>query len=364
LRRILFLIARFEFGGAERQLGYLLRGLDKTKYDIHLGLLYDEGKTPFHEIDGITITNFHKRGSSDPGVYFRIAGYMRKNKIDIVQTFLGNHHAWIAALLAGRVKPCGGIRCTFDEEFGLKERVIRFYIPGALSRIKPIKLISNSTLGRDIYVRHGYPAKHVLVIPNGIEAERFATGDGKRIRKEFNLAKNLVIGCIGRMAEEKNHESLLRIFAKIAPDVPDARLLLVGDGPLKAHLIDLARELGIDKRLIMTGNRKDIPDLLHAMDIFAFPSRSEAWPNALGEAMAAGLPAISYRTGDVDRIIENGKDGIVTDQDIDLFVKELRKVIADTTLRKTLGSNAKKRVMEEFTVAKLVERYDALYTGL
>jgi L-malate glycosyltransferase len=365
MKKILFLIARYEFGGAERQLTYILSKLDRTKFKVYLGFLYDDHRndTPLHLMPNTTKVTFNKKGSFDLGVYFRIARFIRDNKIEIVQSLLGNHHAYIPALLTP-VIPVGGVRSTFDSEFSFWQKINRFWIAGWIAKKKRFLLVSNSRQGKDIYVSHGFPADSIHVIENGIDYQRFMKGNGKKIRAEFGIEGKFVIGNIGRLSEEKNQEGLLHIFHELDLKNKNLVLLIIGEGPLRDHLTQVAEDLNISKRVIFTGNRTDIPDLLNAMDLFFLPSRSEAWPNVLGEAMAAGRATISYRTGDVEYIIKNTINGIMTEQNKELFIRAAIALIKDQDKRMTLGRNAEKTIRVEFSVDRMVKRYEQLYEAL
>lgn len=132
------------------------------------------------------------------------------------------------------------------------------------------------------------------VIRNAIDAEAFAfdPAASAEVKKKLGLTDVLTVGHIGRFDPAKNHTFLLDIFKEIASSVPDSRLLLVGDGQLRAEAEAKARALGIYDKVIFSGVRSDIPELLAAMDVFVFPSLYEGLPVTLAEAQAAGLPCV------------------------------------------------------------------------
>ena len=134
----------------------------------------------------------------------------------------------------------------------------------------------------------------VHVIQNAIDTARFSPNESarQRIRKEFNLENRFIIGHIGRFAFQKNHELLVRIFAEVYRQNPNAALILIGTGELEADIRTLVKELCIEHAVFFTGIRRDIPDFLNAFDVFFLPSRYEGLPVVGIEAQAVGLPCL------------------------------------------------------------------------
>ncbi len=137
-------------------------------------------------------------------------------------------------------------------------------------------------------------SERFILLPNGIDLDRFTVGREKRAqyRRELGLEGRYVIGHVGRFYDVKNHSFLLDAFQKVHEREPDAVLLLVGVGPLQQAMAQKAVDLGVAEQVIMTGNRDDVPELLSAMDVFAFPSLWEGLPVTVVEAQAAGLPCV------------------------------------------------------------------------
>ncbi len=363
--KILYILPQAQQGGAETQMLNLLRNLDTTEFTLYLGMLYENKQLEkeFCSIEGLEIVDFAKNGLYDLFVYSKIASFIKKNNIDIVQTFLGNHHAYLPALLAGKIKCICGIRATGrPKSFSLI--LTKYLLPKFILNFMDILFVSNSEEGKKIYAEKGIPSDKIQVIPNGIDAKRFTKGKKNKVIKEFNLEKKFVLGIVARIVDSKNHEMLIKMIYELKKESPNIALLIVGDGPHKKTLVELSRELKLDKEIVFTGNRNDIPDLLSAMDIFVFPSLfPEGWPNAVGEAMAAGRPVIAYDTGDIKYIIKNGYNGIVTSRNSEIFKEELLKLIKDKAKREHLGKNAQKTVLENFTIKKMVSGYEEIYKG-
>lgn len=158
--------------------------------------------------------------------------------------------------------------------------------------------------GRWLFGERACRSDRYVFLPNGVDLSRFRPDAALRreYRARMGLERNYVVGHVGRLGPAKNHAFLLEVFAQLHSRRPEARLLLVGDGELRRDIEERIGALGLSDSVIMTGNRDDVPALMQAMDVFAFPSLWEGLPVTLVEAQAVGLPClISDRiTRDVD----------------------------------------------------------------
>lgn len=155
----------------------------------------------------------------------------------------------------------------------------------------------------------------VTIIPNAIDLDKFAFNPEKRkaLRKELSLEGKFVIGHVGRFAFVKNHGFLIDVFAEVAKENPEVRLLLIGDGPLKEQIQQKVKNLGLLEKVQFLGIRNDVADLYNAMDLFLLPSHYEGLPVVGVEAQANGLPMIVS-----DRVTKEMKvTDIVTCESID-----------------------------------------------
>jgi glycosyltransferase involved in cell wall biosynthesis len=364
--KILFILPQTQQGGAETQLLYLLKNMDRKKFDIYLGLLYENNdlKQEFESIKNIKIINLKKRGVLDILVFRRINKLVKKENIDIIHTFMGNHYAYIPELFCRNVTAVGGIRATTrPKDLSFVERFIRFNLSRMIAKRRKFIMISNSEAGKNVYLTAGFLEKSIDVIPNGIDFKKFSSGNKIKIQQEFRLKNKIVLGVVSRLIDVKNHTELIRNFYELDKKYDDLVLLIVGDGPLMDDLKKLAKSLELDN-VIFTGNRKDIADLLSAMDIFLFPSKFEGWPNVVGEAMAAGLPVLAYPVGDMKNIIKNNYNGIISEQNSAAFLKYADQLIENKEKRETLANNAKKTIKENFSVESMVRKYEQFYISI
>jgi glycosyltransferase involved in cell wall biosynthesis len=360
---ILYVLPNTKQGGSETQLLYLLRNINKQKFNVFLGLLYQNSqlKEEFNSIRGVQTVDFSKKSKHDISIYFKIAKFLKEKRIDIIQSFLGNHHAYIPGLLAGKGVVICGIRSTHVDN-SLLDTIKLFTALRLLTSSKRFILVSNSHAGKDIYLHKGFKSNSIYVIPNGIDYLKYSNGKKGKIIKEFNLRNKLVITNVARLDKRKNHESLIRMFKRVNDDYKSSVLIIVGDGPEMQNLKKLIVSLKLVDKVILPGNRKDIPNFLSASNIFVFPSLfPESWPNAVGEAMSAGLSVIAYPRGDTEYLIKNNVDGIITKEDINEFEIKVRDLIKNKAKRLELGKNAQIKAILNFKLSNMVNLYEELY---
>lgn len=182
-----------------------------------------------------------------------------------------------------------GSRTELNFENIVKEifkRFVRFYVTDKFA-VSEIAAIS-------AFGRHDVRNNKVKILPNAIQTEKYKFNEciRNKIRKELNAADKFIVGHIGRFQQQKNHKFLIKIFYELQKQIPDSLLLLVGDGELKNEIMQLVDSLGLEKKVIFTGVRSDVPYLLQAMDVLLFPSFFEGFPGVVLEAQAAGLPCV------------------------------------------------------------------------
>lgn len=210
--------------------------------------------------------------------------------------------------------------------------------------------------------------EQVHVVPNGVDLTLFHPGDRAKARRTVGIADGFLLTAVGRLNREKGFDVGLRALARIAPDYPDARLVVVGGGEERAGLETLAHRLGIADRTELVGpqSHERVADYLMASDIFLFPTRrDEAGPLVLLQAMACGLPVVASRIGGITEVVEapdGGRTGLlVRPGSIAELEAALRKLIEDPELRASLAEAARERVVREYSLDTMVARTVAVY---
>ena len=215
---------------------------------------------------------------------------------------------------------------------------------------------------RDILVRDYGLHERYSVIPTGTNLEPFLKADGKALRSEKGWQEELVLISVGRLAPEKNWDTLLHAFAKVYDEHPSLRLVLVGDGTARPNLEALASELGIMQRVTFTGVQpfEEIPRYLKAADAFAFASVTETQGLVTIEAMAAGLPVVAVDGPGTRDIVEHGKQGFLVENDADALAKGLSKLLSNPQRLKRLSNSALKKA-KTFDVDQLGKQLIGVY---
>lgn len=327
----------------------------------------DEHSKIFKANGGILI-NFDSRWGSNPLIIFKLFKLFRSKRPDVVQTFVlkPNLFGIIAAILA-KVPVVIATDLTLKDQAHTRLRRLRdkflykIYI-GLANRANHIICVSEA--GRKelkgLGVRVG-----VSVIPPPInidEINKYFKENGDRsVRQQ----KDIIIGIVSRLSEEKRHVDLLEAFAILAKKYPDIKLLIVGDGPLRGKLEAMTRRLKIDNRVSFVGFQKDVHKYLGVMDIFVLPSRTEGVPIAIAEAMACGLPVIASRVGGIPEIVDDQVNGILFDSgNVGELSSALAQIIEDPEKRKSFGTNAREKVYRSFHPDKFIESHCQLYRAL
>jgi glycosyltransferase involved in cell wall biosynthesis len=214
------------------------------------------------------------------------------------------------------------------------------------------------------------PGRKLAVVPNGIDTRAFAGDDlaagAASVRAELGIPAGApVVGTVGRLAEVKRQDVLIRGFAAALGRFPDARLLIVGDGPLRGELRQLAGSLGLADRAHFVGYRPHPERFLRAMDVFALTSRTEGMPLSILEAWAAGVPVVASRVGGIPGLVEHGRTGLLVDPgDPQALANALAGLLGDPSLAGRITDAARSRVSDEFGLDVMAATYEAHYRAM
>ncbi|MFH1701752.1 MAG: glycosyltransferase [Candidatus Zixiibacteriota bacterium] len=211
------------------------------------------------------------------------------------------------------------------------------------------------------------PSKKIININNCIDTDRFQP-IGKRadIRNELGYTEDeIVIANVARLAPVKNHGLLIDVFKQINRDYPQARLMIIGDGPLRDDLEQQTSLFGLSDKIKFLGDRDDVPRILPAADISTLSSLSEGISLTILEAMSCGLPVVATSVGGNPSIITNGENGyLINSGDRDNYVISLAKLIDSQELRTDMGLKARQNIIDNWSLKLMVSKYEELYEEL
>ena len=237
-------------------------------------------------------------------------------------------------------------------------------------------LLSHTTAARTIAVSQaaarlleeaGVPPERIEVIYNGVGPEHFEdeSEEIERTRAALNLGPGPTIGTVARLSREKGIDILLRAMQRVVPSFPGVTVLVTGDGPQAAELHQLADELGLYETVRFLGARTDIPVLNRLLDAFVLPSREEACPMALLEAMAAGRAAVATRVGGTPEVVTDPIEGwLVPPDDPEALAQGLLLLLENPTRRAEMGTAAQRKVARQFTLDRMVHETLSFYQRL
>ena len=367
--RVLQLITSLERGGAENHLLALLTHADRTAFEIETAVLAGEGELVpvFREAD-IPVHLLHASGRFDAGALTRLIRLLRSGNFDIVHShlFRADIYAGLAVARMGDRRPLLVSTRHNDDRFFLNPFVglVHYAVSAQQDLIIAISdHIARFTVARG--VRH--PAR-VRRVYHGIEPPlmRALERDGQRIRAELGVGPDaFVVGNVGRLAPQKGQRHLIAAMPVLLERVPRAHAVIAGGGDLEAYLRDLADEMGVGDRVHVLGPRRDVPALMHAIDVFAMPSIWEGFGLVLLEAMAAGRPIVASRVATIPEVVVDGQTGILVPAGDPLALADGLAALADQpALARQYGEAGRERLRRQFSLAKMVGDTELLYREL
>jgi glycosyltransferase involved in cell wall biosynthesis len=301
----------------------------------------------------------------------RLYRLIRTLRPDIVQTWL--YHAdflgGLAARMAGNRNVIWGVRTT-DVDGGCA-RATSFVrqLCASLSRWIPHTIVCVAEAARRSHSRLGYDPGRMVVVGNGFDLSALTSSQDQRsqLRAQCGFGEDdIVLGSLGRFNLDKDHANFVKAAGQLADRHDRLRFLMVGKG-LDSNNKELMRwidETGYADRFVLLGERADVPVCLAAMDIFCLSSRTEAFPNVVGEAMAMGLPCVATNVGDVAVLLAD--TGVVVPRaDPDALAQGVTSLVAlGPDYREQMGKRAKERIREAFTMTCVRKRFELIYENV
>lgn len=361
--RILFIIPTLDRSGAEKQLTLLATRLPRDEFEVEVCALTRGG--PYEaelRVAGIPVTVLNKRMKLDPAAAWKLSRLIGRGRFDIVHTWLfaANWHGRAMAWLRGVPILVASERCADEWKGSLELTLDRMLAP------RTDAIIGNSRAVLDFYAAHGVDPNKLVLIPNGIVAEPPPVVDRRLVLKQLDVeADAQVVGYVGRLWPQKRVRDLIWAIEVIRNIKSKITLLVIGDGPERLDLVDYAEKVTIQDRIRFLGHREDVPRLLAAMDVFVLPSEFEGMPNAVMEAMNAGLPVVATNIPGNDELVVDGETGfLVPVGDTKALASRVNRLLDDSVLRSSLGQAGQRRVRDQFSVERMLEGHVKLYRDL
>lgn len=357
---ILFTESSRNFGGQERRLLVEAGLLIERGHRVEIACPRESAIFGRALAAGLTVHHVPMRGSIYPPAVAALFGLAVRLKPDVIYSHSG-HDSWLGGI-AGMLTGTPLVRC----------RELLTPVRSKTAYVLPRRVLACSGAVKAQLVMAGVPEGKVFVHYPPVNTARFSRSDERAktaVRQELNAGGHFpVILHTGEFRPEKRQEDLVRALELLLPEFPSSLLVLAGSGRKLEAVRKMALESGVEKCVRFLGEREDIPALLSAADIYAFPSDIEPFGMAPVEAMAAGVPVVASGTGGLIEIMEDGKYGIIVPpRDPGAIAAAIARLARDEGLRKSLSAAGRKRA-EFFDSGKSVERlsdhfYDVIKGG-
>lgn len=371
--KVTHVIIGLGIGGAELMLQRLVEGLNGNDGMEHSVIsLTDLGPVGQQmQNAGISVMALNmKNAVSLPRIFYKLRYELKIQKPDIIQTWM-YHSDFLGGLAAkslGIDNIIWGIRTT-DVTLGRSKLTVKLRkLSAILSYSIPKIIICAADAGRIVHEQVGYDSSKMKVIPNGFDLDRLTVKPEQR--KEFRAEhgftdEEVIIGSIGRFNPIKNQKLFVETAALLTPQYPNIRFLLIGRDNTwdNTELVSWIKQHSLGDKFVLLGERSDVPVCLAAMDIFCLHSKTEGFPNVLGEAMAMGLPCVATDVGDAKVLLANtGKTVSLTALSLCDGITEILNL--DKSSMTKLGLQARKRLYDNYSLSKIIEQYNNVYKSL
>lgn len=356
---ILLMIRELGGGGTERQITEVAKALDRTRFAPHVGCFRPNG-IRWNELRAaeVPVVEFPVRSFSSAstlGVIRQFGSYLREHGIQLVHTFdvPANLFGVFSARLYRTPVVISSQRAFRSLTPGVTHNLLR-----VTDRLVDAIVVNSELLRQQLMAEDKVPERRLALCRNGLDLNVLRP-EGASMRERIGNPA-LVIGCVCMLRPEKGLSTLLDAFASLRIR---AKLLLVGDGPVRGELEEQARRLGID--CFFAGSQSQVAPWLRAIDIFVLPSHSEALSNSLMEAMAVGCVPVASKVGGNPELVDDGVNGFLFEPgNVDELATKLRVLMESKDLRRTFVSASQERMRTHYATPIAVRCFESLYDRL
>jgi sugar transferase (PEP-CTERM/EpsH1 system associated) len=363
-KKIIYIVYSLGIGGAEIMIRDLVKGLDRENYEPYVCTFSNGGilEKDFKEM-GVQVLVVEKGEGNDFRLPAKLAWALKKMHIDIVHTH--NTSVW---LYGGIAKCLARIPFLVHTEHSNipKNKKKLILAKRGLSKLTDQVITVCNDVARFMCEVEKIDNTKIKVIYNGIRMDYFgASKDKYNKRKELGISdEDVVMGIVARLVPAKDHKLLLQAI-KLLKDELRFRLLIVGDGELYENLRGLSRSLEIDDKVVFMGARRDIRELLGAMDLFVLSSKSEGCSITLLEAMASELPVVATRVGGNSEIVRHNETGLLVPHgDPVELAQAIFYMFSNPERMRKFGKEGRERALKQFSAETMVKNYSEVYEAL
>jgi L-malate glycosyltransferase len=355
---VLLISNTLEVGGSERQFAMLVESLSRDRFEVHPaclrrigGLTSRLGPIPEFPLGGRLI------GFQAQRAQLAVIRHMRRRKIAVAHAF--DFYTNLMLVPAARIAgvPVIGSHRQLGDLLTRAQFKAQYWAFRLCERV-----VCNSRAAAASLLAEGLPEAKVEIIPNGLAEQAFAESIPAFPRKPGIVR----VGMVARMnSTAKNHPAFLKAAAQLLRQGHPVEFVLVGDGPLRPGLEQIARELGIAEKVFFAGERHDIPEVLASLDISVLISSSESLSNAILESMAAGVPVVATSVGGNPELVRDRETGLlVPPHDEKKLVGALLYLVRDPEARAEYARHSREFARSHFHIDRTARRFEELYLAL
>jgi len=362
--KVIQVIPSMNVGGREKVVLDILENLNRDRFDLELVCLGDEG-TMYDRFKAteVPIWFFRKKPGFKPGMFLDLYKFFKKHHYHIVHSH--NPGAFIYSAVASCL---AGTSVLINSEHGYGSEISwrKKNVESVLANRCYLTLAVSNDLRNLLAARPFCDAGKVQTLYNGIDVVKYTSSTMRYVvRSSLGISnRQILIGTVGRLAAVKDYKTLIRGFEIFHRSFPESRLVIVGEGGEKEALTQLSNELALNDKILFTGERNDIPDLLSGMDIFVLSSVSEGISITLLESMAAQLPVVATAVGGNVEVVEDGLTGLlVPAQNPDKIAEALVSLCESESMSHSFGESGKKRVEKYFSIQHMIEKLEIIYSA-
>jgi glycosyltransferase involved in cell wall biosynthesis len=360
--RVLWLVKGLGRGGAEQLLAGCVRHLSTDRYDVEVAyvLPWKDALVPDLEAAGIPVHCIGSGTGRDPRWVFRLRKLVAERRYDLIHT-----HMPVPAVAARVVlrKPAPTLVHTEHNLWSRYRKPTRWANSLTYPRNTAVIAVSQAVADEiDQNRLGGRERDRLTVIHHGIDRPEQPTGDRSDARARLGLPSDaFVVGSVGNLTPKKDQRTLVDAIGLLRREVPTARLVLIGAGPLETELRAHVKQRGLDDVVLLAGSRGDVRELLPGFDAFSLSSRQEGLPVSVMEAMVAGLPIAATAVGGLPEMIDDGTDGLLVPAgDAPALAGAIGRIAKEPGLAERLATGARRR-SSEFDAATAQRQIESVY---
>jgi glycosyltransferase involved in cell wall biosynthesis len=364
-------------GGLERVVIDLVRAQLEMGYSCQVICLFEPGSLAAELIElGVPVVSCDKRRGLDLRAILRARKFMRSHATEVLHTHNAISHYY--AVLASRglslcrvVSTRHGMGATRaaaqrgSRSYSWRDNRLEWFYGKSMAFTDVVATVCETAL-HEFAQRLDVPAAKLVAIPNGIRVDKFRPASveaRQRLHAALGLAPGTrLAGFVGRLTWAKDHATMIRAFRLVQERLPETALVLIGDGPLKSDLMELAATEGIADRVLFLGDRSDIPELLPGLDLFVMSSVTEGYSIALLEACASALPIVATKVGGNAEIVQEGVNGhLVPEREPAELANAIVALLADGERAEAMGRAGRDWVLDQGSFRTMAVRYAGIY---